>query len=472
MTMTVLRATASLESGAAFVAGQLAAQPLYFEPARLHGEMNRLARHMAECPRPTASTSDLSEFGALKRSAQVARLATAIEAEPVEVGDGMGWYALTRDGIAVVSVCGPLLNRSDWWTRWLDLPTYDTLPMVYEAAATDPRVKAILTDADTPGGVAAGMLDCADRIAEVKGSVPLWAVANPLAASAGYGIACVADKLLVPRMAAVGSVGVVMFHLDVSGMDEQWGLKYTAIYAGARKVDGWSHAPLTEDALSNFQTEIDEARLKFAAHVSKYRKNMTVEAVMATEAACLEDGKAVAAGLADEVGSFDQALSMLRASLGLPAAPRASLARSTSATTGEPKMATEKPDGPEASGKSAFATCEGCSNPGECESAGTCDKEKDMSAANAETARQEGYDAALAYVAEVNDLCALAGQPSKAGEFIKAKTPVADVRAALLNARAEEADKTAITSHPETLPAGKSGALIAAAKATYGQKGA
>lgn len=470
--MTVLRATASLESGASFVAGQFAGRMLYFEPSRLHGEMNRLARHMAECPRPTASGADLSEFAQIKRAAQVERLATAIEAESVEVADGLGWYGLTRDGIAVVSLCGPLLNRSDWWTRWLDLPTYDTLPLVVEAAATDPRVKAILLDIDSPGGEAAGMLDCADRIAAVKGAVPVWGVANSLAASAAYGVGCVADKLFVPRLSAVGSVGVVMFHLDVSALDEQWGLKFTAIYAGARKVDGWSHAPLTEDALSNFQADADAARGKFAGHVAKYR-NMSVDAVLGTEAACLDDDRAVAAGLADEVASFDQALSMLRATIGAPASPRASLARSTVANTENPTMAsTEKPAGAKAAGEQAFATCEGCPNPGECESAGTCDKENDMSAANAETARQDGYDAALAYVAEVNDLCALAGQSGKAAEFIKAKTPVADVRASLLNARAEEADKSAVTSHPETLPAGKSGSLIAAAKARYDQKGA
>lgn len=50
-------------------------------------------------------------------------------------------------------------------------------------------------------------------------------------------------------------------------------------------------------------------------------------------------------------------------------------------------------------------------------------------------AREEGFGAA----AEIADLCAIAGAPARAPEFISAKKPIAEVRAELLKARKEAA---------------------------------
>ena len=65
--------------------------------------------------------------------------------------------------------------------------------------------------------------------------------------------------------------------------------------------------------------------------------------------------------------------------------------------------------------------------------------------------RNEGTAAgearALAYVSEVNDLCALAGCPEKAAEFIGKKVAVADVRSALLGAKASKTDADTVVAH-------------------------
>ena len=51
-------------------------------------------------------------------------------------------------------------------------------------------------------------------------------------------------------------------------------------------------------------------------------------------------------------------------------------------------------------------------------------------------AKTAAMDETLAYVGEVTELCQLAGAPAKAMEFITKATPVAEVRKALLNAKA------------------------------------
>jgi hypothetical protein len=60
--------------------------------------------------------------------------------------------------------------------------------------------------------------------------------------------------------------------------------------------------------------------------------------------------------------------------------------------------------------------------------------------------RADERRATLAYVAEVHELCALAGRGDLAAGFIAKATPVAQVRRALLEARAMEDEATAIRS--------------------------
>jgi ATP-dependent Clp protease, protease subunit len=65
--------------------------------------------------------------------------------------------------------------------------------------------------------------------------------------------------------------------------------------------------------------------------------------------------------------------------------------------------------------------------------------------------RADERKATLAYVAEVHELCALAGRGDLAAGFIAKATPVAQVRKALLEARAAEDEATAI--HSQVRPA-------------------
>lgn len=56
--------------------------------------------------------------------------------------------------------------------------------------------------------------------------------------------------------------------------------------------------------------------------------------------------------------------------------------------------------------------------------------------------------AAIAEAREVRDLCNFAGAADQAARFIRARTPMADVRAALINARADAADALHTDGHP------------------------
>jgi capsid assembly protease len=245
-----------------------------------------------------------------KKSATIQRLASIVEADHVDVADGMGEYGRTAEGIAVIPIIGTTISRYDWLSALCGFCSYDTIKLTFEAAIADPSVKAILFDIDSPGGEAAGMLDCADLIRAGAAVKPTWASANSLAASAGFGLAAAASRLTLPRLGTVGSVGVVGIHVDQSGYDKDMGLKYTPIYSGAQKIDGWSHAALDKDALARIQARFDASRQLFAQSVAQFR-GMSIDDVLETEAGVFDDAAAVDIGFADAVMSFEETLGEL-----------------------------------------------------------------------------------------------------------------------------------------------------------------
>ncbi len=228
---------------------------------------------------------------------------------------------VTADGIAIVPVVGTLVARSSYLGAASGLTGYGDIAERIEAAATDPAVRAILLDVDSPGGEVGGLFDLVDQIQVIRAQCgkPIWAVADEAALSAAYAIACVADRLYVTQTGEVGSVGVVAVHVDESGADAQAGLAWSFIHAGAAKVDGNPHQPLSDSARAALQADVDALYGKFVALVAKCRKQPP-EAIRATEAATYRGDQAVAAGLADRVGTLRQALADLSASVTRPSA--------------------------------------------------------------------------------------------------------------------------------------------------------
>lgn len=228
-------------------------------------------------------------------------------------------FAITDAGIAVVPVIGPLVSRGDLVTAFFGAMEYGAVGDAIAAAFAEPSARAVLLEVDSPGGEVGGLFDLVDRIAALRESTakPLWAVASESALSAAYAIASAADRLYVTRTAEVGSVGVVAVHVDESGADTQAGLRWTLIHAGAKKIDGNAHAPLTDQAFTDIQADVDALHAEFVALVAANR-GMAPEAVRATEAGIYRGRRGIEIGLADRLGTVDHALADLAATLDPP----------------------------------------------------------------------------------------------------------------------------------------------------------
>ena len=145
---------------------------------------------------------------------------------------------------------------------------------------------------------------------DVRGRKPMLAIADGMACSAAYLGASAADELVVSGTGYAGSIGVVSRHVDVSGALAQDGIKVTHIFAGAHKVDGNPYEPLPEAVRADWQAEMDGLYNDFVQAVARHR-NVDAALVRNTQARTYRGVAAVAARLADRVGTTDALISEL-----------------------------------------------------------------------------------------------------------------------------------------------------------------
>ena len=363
-------------------------------------------------------------------------------------------FVVTPNGIAIIPVLGTLANRTFGLAAMSGLASYVRLGEQLDLAAADPAVKGILLDVDSNGGQAGGVFDLADRVLGLRGVKPVYAIADEACLSAAYALACGAERFYVTQTGAVGSIGVVALHADQSGADEKAGVRYDYITAGDRKADANPHTPLSDEARATLQAEVDRLYGLFTGMVARCR-NLPDAQVREQQAGVFFGANAVAAGLADQVGTFASALTDLSARIApRPVAGRGGVtvfspSKGSNAMSDAPPVEAAAPAVPEATLREQLAA--------------------EITAQVSGPAAEDAKALATrlrAEAAEILELCQLAGQPTLAAGFVRQGLAPAAVRTALLTGRVERYEAAPTVAVDPNAAAGES-PLIAAIKATY-----
>ncbi len=213
---------------------------------------------------------------------------------------------VVKDGILQIPVRGVLLHNFPY--QFGDYATgYDYVWRAFKRGMEDPNVKGIALIIDSPGGEVAGNFDLVDKMFAMRGTKPVRSYAMESAYSAAYSIASVGDTITVSRTGGVGSIGVVTSHIDISAAMEANGVRITFIHAGKHKVDGNPYEALAPDVKARIQARIDEMYGVFVSTVARNRQ-MDEQAIRDTEALLFTATQAVSNGLADSIGSLEDAV--------------------------------------------------------------------------------------------------------------------------------------------------------------------
>lgn len=147
-------------------------------------------------------------------------------------------------------------------------------------------------------GLAAAQLD---RIKSA--GLSLTVCVDKIAASGGYMMACVADKIIVSDFGIIGSVGVVSQLPNFHELMKKHNIGYEMFTAGECKRTVTVFGENTDEDRAKYQEEINRIHKLFKAFVKKHRPSLDVDKIATGEFWFGED--ALALNLVDEVGTSD-----------------------------------------------------------------------------------------------------------------------------------------------------------------------
>lgn len=231
------------------------------------------------------------------------RLAVAVaDGRPMDGTENV----MIRDGVAIIPVNGPIFRYGNMFTRVSGCASIECLARDFTAALNNPAVGAILFWIDSPGGQVTGTHNFADMVYAARGQKPIETYAEGVCASGAYWIASATSRITCEATCDLGSVGVVMAVPDPNARLAR-DITFVSSQSPNKRPD-----PTTESGKSRFQRMVDDPADIFIASVARNR-NLTPEQVVADfdEGGVLTGARAVAAKMADRVGTFEQTLADL-----------------------------------------------------------------------------------------------------------------------------------------------------------------
>lgn len=224
--------------------------------------------------------------------------------------------ATRRDGVAMLYVQGALFKRANLMTEYSGASSYDVLRRDLQVALDDPSISGIALVIDSPGGEVNGVGEFAKAVYEARSVKPVTAFVSGMAASGGYWIAAAANEIVASDESLLGSIGVVSSFVDTSARDERLGVKRVEIVSSM--APGKRPDITSDEGKAQILKVLDDLHEVFASAIATYRgvKVDTVNTKFGRGG--LEVGaNAVAAGMADRIGTLESVISSLSSPRGV-----------------------------------------------------------------------------------------------------------------------------------------------------------
>jgi signal peptide peptidase SppA len=178
----------------------------------------------------------------------------------------------TGGSIAVLPVFGTIMHRGGMMADFSGGTTIEGTRKLLRQAQTDPNVSGIILEFDSPGGTVDGVPEFAAELAAASaGPKPIMGIANTMAASAAYWLMSQLSETAIVPSGLVGSVGVYLMHTDWSEWDAKTGIAVTYVQYGEHKTEGHPDAPLSDETIAHWQSQVDAVGRQFVSAVATGR---------------------------------------------------------------------------------------------------------------------------------------------------------------------------------------------------------
>lgn len=113
--------------------------------------------------------------------------------------------------------------------------------------------------------------------------IPLTVAVDKVAASGGYLMACVADRLIAAPFAVLGSIGVLAQVPNLHRLMDRHGIDFEQLKAGQYKRTLTLFGENTEEDRAKLQAQLDETHSLFQEFVREYRPQLDIDKVATGE---------------------------------------------------------------------------------------------------------------------------------------------------------------------------------------------
>jgi len=182
-------------------------------------------------------------------------------------------------------------------------------------ADSNPRIKAIIFEINSPGGTAVASDEIAQAIKRTNKTTVAWV--RDVGASGAYWVASSCDHVVANRMSIVGSIGVISSYLDFSGLMSDYNVTYQRLVAGKYKDVGSPYKPLTGEERDMLQEQLDAIHEIFIKEVAENRGMPLGRARELSTGEIFIGMQAKENGLVDELGGKAEALAYISRNSGI-----------------------------------------------------------------------------------------------------------------------------------------------------------
>ncbi len=212
-----------------------------------------------------------------------------------------------RGNVAVLNIIGPIFRYANLFTWISGATSVEMLAKRFAEVRDDPAISAIVLNIDSPGGEVAGISELSKAIYDAREKKTIVAYADDLTASGAYWLASAASKIVASDTAELGSIGVVATIVDRGPRDGVKSYQFVSSVSPKKRPD-----LETEEGRATMQQRIDDLATVFVAAVARGRG--VSEDTVASDfgrGGVLIASKAVEAGMADEIGTFEGVIESL-----------------------------------------------------------------------------------------------------------------------------------------------------------------
>lgn len=214
-----------------------------------------------------------------------------------------------KNKVAVIYVEGVIMGGRGQGSLLAEAGGTDALIRQLHQARDDAAVKAVVLRINSPGGSAPAAQEVGTEIKKLRaGGKIVVASMGDVAASGGYWLAAVTDKIYANPATLTGSIGVYIPYSNWQELYNKIGIKPEKIKSGPHKDILSPDRPMTAEERTIIQTMVDELYGQFVTVVAEGRKLAPERVRQLADGRIYTGSQAKELGLVDELGTMYDAI--------------------------------------------------------------------------------------------------------------------------------------------------------------------